>query len=123
MSNASDAFIVGYFSCLIGGWSDYLDVSSKLDLAVINNSEYCADVAIEPIQLSPGLGNVPQPRPENIDVAKSKIIWDYGSSNVQIQINLQIIYIKTYNLYIWDYNSQINLGSIYSLYLMFTKQE
>src|SRR4051812_46359897 len=64
---------------------------------------------------------------------KSKIIWNYDHPNVQIQINLQIIYVKTCNLYIWDWNygsqnvqinlgfSNFNLGSIYSLGAIFKK--
>jgi hypothetical protein len=37
---------------------------------------------------------------------KYEIIWNYNSSNIQIQINLQIIYIKSCNLYNWNYGSQ-----------------
>ena len=33
---------------------------------------------------------------------KSKIIWKYGYSNVQIHFVPTTTYIKSYNLYIWD---------------------
>ncbi|RIA89408.1 hypothetical protein C1645_824864 [Glomus cerebriforme] len=44
------SFTTGYLSKLIGAWSNYLDIGSKLDMTLRHNTEYISDIVIEPMQ-------------------------------------------------------------------------
>lgn len=63
MPSPPHSIATGELNFMIKSWSNRLNVLSELDITVGNNSEYCADIAVEPKQVPPpGPGHVPQPR-------------------------------------------------------------
>lgn len=100
MPSPPHAILTAGMTFMTSNWSNNLVIFSRLDLTVGNNSEFTADIAVEPRHAPrPGTGYVPRPR-MIIEVGKTETLkslnemaGEYFSASVQsslIQVYLSI---------------------------------
>ena len=90
-------FVAAQLMFKLQGWSNKLCVLSELDIAVGNNSEYCADIAAEPIQIPPPAPGYEAQPTIIMEVARSETLSslndltaDYFSAFTSTQVYLAI---------------------------------
>ncbi|RIA99522.1 hypothetical protein C1645_800578 [Glomus cerebriforme] len=104
MPSSVHGYVVAELIFLLRGWSNQLNVISKLDITIGNNSEYCTDIAAEPKQILPFAPEYIAQPTIIIEVAKSEslsslndLTADYFSASVQTNFTQVYLAIKLFS--------------------------
>ncbi|CAG8585397.1 uncharacterized protein OCT59_008777 [Rhizophagus irregularis] len=103
MPSSVRGFVALELATKLNNWSNQLNVLSKLDITIGNNSEYCADVVAEPRQIPPPAHGYEAQPTIIIEVAKSETLnslndltADYFSTSTQTNSTQVYLAIKIF---------------------------